>query len=677
MSTFHDSISKFQYKPLDSPDSIRILLLHPSSASPAHLHCDLIQTTISACDQDLFEHYVALSYVWGSTDDLQTILLEGCHFQITRNLSEALHNIRESSRAVRLWVDAVCINQHDNSERNHQVALMGQIYTIARHTIIYLGPSSQDIDAVLQLSAAPKEDINLQERQSWKTPQNPQISLVARELLSRAWFTRIWVFQELVLSRDPWVQCGKSRSKWAAFCRVMFDAEMVDDSNINIPKNPDYIVPERPNSLLEMLRSLQDVRNRRWLQTFERRGFSAHTLVSLVRSRRGLGATDPRDIIYGHMSLAPSLVATPSLMERSPSTRPLHEIEILRKFEDRFNLVTPAYHKSVEEVFMDFAHDVINRCGHLGIFCYKESISPSERRRNLASWAPDWTVHPLKQPQFMTENIWQRDDQSWRNLKYGPHSWIPDSRILLISADRFGTKSPETILEVSQVIPWHVSNILLSESHQKLLEKDLHSSMNTLRKDDSRWGWFCELYEKIYTHYFEMLGGQYLPKLEYGTIPDLLQLLTTSLEIHSYYSVSNFMYLPDLFFAHAFNAKERSILAGRRLASLNSGRTALVPPMAQAGDVMYRLDRRSSFEEKSDCTFVFRSLSREVADNRMREMSVLQIKALDEFRQVFFHGRKSEEYQHCILLGQGRIFGSESIDRKMDWRIHSQLLVVH
>ncbi|PMD43824.1 HET-domain-containing protein, partial [Hyaloscypha variabilis F] len=372
MSTFHDSTSKFQYKPLDSPDSIRILLLHPSSASPANLYCDLIQTTISACDRDLFEHYVALSYVWGSTNDLQTILLERRHFQITRNLSEALHNIRESSRAIRLWVDAICINQQDDSERNQQVALMGKIYSIARHTIIYLGHSTPLIDvafrdaAELEVTLTSDRYIYSEDDQGADAHCETHMKFVAGDLLRRAWFTRIWVFQELVLSRDPWVQCAKSRLKWAAFCNALLDAKVVDGSNFTTPKDPDYIVPERPNSLLEMLRSLQDVRNRHWLQSLEQRRFSAYALVDLVRSRRGLGATDPRDIIFGHISLAPSL------------------------FNNQFNTIMPAYHKSVEEVFMDFAYDVIKQCGHLGIFYYKESLGLSERRSNLASWAPDW-----------------------------------------------------------------------------------------------------------------------------------------------------------------------------------------------------------------------------------------------------------------------------------------------
>jgi hypothetical protein len=186
-----DITPKFRYKPLDSPGSIRIFLLHPAPASSARICCDLIDTTISACDQDLFEHYVALSYVWGSTDDLQNIYLEGHEFKITGNLSEALYNLREEKRATRLWADAICIDQQDDDERNQQVSLMGQIYSIARHTVIYLGHSTPSIDAAFQYAVSPAKDISSEEGERHKSPEELQLQLVARELLDRAWFTRI------------------------------------------------------------------------------------------------------------------------------------------------------------------------------------------------------------------------------------------------------------------------------------------------------------------------------------------------------------------------------------------------------------------------------------------------------------------------------------------------------
>jgi hypothetical protein len=38
-----------------------------------------------------------------------------------------------------LWVDALCINQEDTTERNHQVMQMGAIYEKAKRVVVWLG----------------------------------------------------------------------------------------------------------------------------------------------------------------------------------------------------------------------------------------------------------------------------------------------------------------------------------------------------------------------------------------------------------------------------------------------------------------------------------------------------------------------------------------------------------
>ncbi|KAH8587775.1 hypothetical protein B0O99DRAFT_731908 [Bisporella sp. PMI_857] len=43
--------------------------------------------------------------------------------------------------------------------------------------------------------------------------------VIEEEILARPWFTRVWILQELFLSQDPWLQCGKSRVRWNVFCK--------------------------------------------------------------------------------------------------------------------------------------------------------------------------------------------------------------------------------------------------------------------------------------------------------------------------------------------------------------------------------------------------------------------------------------------------------------------------
>jgi len=40
----------------------------------------------------------------------------------------------------RLWVDALCINQHDLQEKSDQVRMMGEIYRRSWNVMVWVGP---------------------------------------------------------------------------------------------------------------------------------------------------------------------------------------------------------------------------------------------------------------------------------------------------------------------------------------------------------------------------------------------------------------------------------------------------------------------------------------------------------------------------------------------------------
>jgi hypothetical protein len=58
---------------------------------------------------------------------------------IKPNLYEALRHLRKENGVVALWVDALCINQFDDAEKNEQVAKMALIYHKAYNFNIWLG----------------------------------------------------------------------------------------------------------------------------------------------------------------------------------------------------------------------------------------------------------------------------------------------------------------------------------------------------------------------------------------------------------------------------------------------------------------------------------------------------------------------------------------------------------
>jgi len=68
--------------------------------------------------------YNALSYVWGLPSPCRTIMVNGERLRIRENLWYFLWQASIPEGCEYLWIDALCINQDDTSERNHQVRMM-------------------------------------------------------------------------------------------------------------------------------------------------------------------------------------------------------------------------------------------------------------------------------------------------------------------------------------------------------------------------------------------------------------------------------------------------------------------------------------------------------------------------------------------------------------------------
>jgi hypothetical protein len=87
--------------------------------------------------------YAALSYVWGTMAPRpDTIDCSGVALPVSSNCLSALRHLRAKLGAFSIWIDAVCINQIDRSEKAQQIPLMGDIYHHATATYIWLSESS-------------------------------------------------------------------------------------------------------------------------------------------------------------------------------------------------------------------------------------------------------------------------------------------------------------------------------------------------------------------------------------------------------------------------------------------------------------------------------------------------------------------------------------------------------
>ncbi|KFA55156.1 hypothetical protein S40293_09843 [Stachybotrys chartarum IBT 40293] len=138
-----------------------LLTLHPGLYND-EIHIHLAKARLSVPDDELAE-YEALSYAWGHPEMTHTVTVvdgddddcwPGGTLPITGSMDTALRCLRLRHRRRVLWIDALCINQSDVQERNHQVQWMDQVYRKARRVVIFLGAESDaDTRAVAMLTS--------------------------------------------------------------------------------------------------------------------------------------------------------------------------------------------------------------------------------------------------------------------------------------------------------------------------------------------------------------------------------------------------------------------------------------------------------------------------------------------------------------------------------------------
>ncbi|KAL5589317.1 hypothetical protein FOVSG1_011184 [Fusarium oxysporum f. sp. vasinfectum] len=254
-------ISKTSYESLDGT-KIRVLRLYKGHFGDC-LHGEF--ETISLQNQDAEPEepemissdgmeksmsYEAVSYTWakgnGKREKDHAIFIGNRWdiLPITENCFDALQNCRLDDKDRRLWVDAICINQSNISERTHQVGMMRYIYSTASRVLIYLGIGDT--------------------RSGSEITDDPEI------LSSNPYFSRIWVVQEIASAKQALVLYNRKAMHWDFFHG-----------------------------------NLQRLSSKRWMRHFgsPRQIEGADGFLTLLEDTRDCNASDPRDKIFALLGL--------------------------------------------------------------------------------------------------------------------------------------------------------------------------------------------------------------------------------------------------------------------------------------------------------------------------------------------------------------------------------------
>lgn len=411
-------MTTFRYTPL-KPNEVRLL----KPTSDGGLNFELVHKVI-----DTRPRYSALSYTWGEPEPCEAIVLDGQHFTVRQNLHDALQRLtsraRGRSRLIAkgslFWVDALCIDQSNLTERSQEVRMMRQIYEQAQRVFVWLGEpeNTRHSDlaerklkefAKLQRNAQlenhgyhpwwlPKKAPRWQEevyqaeisvlgyrsspafRIFWdgEGSKTQQAWLGIIDMWRKRWWGRTWIFQEATISQKmstfyislPWgsswmnpIQskvlflCGWAQVQWTE----MFSALTVAQQLRSAPDLDTRILEdtcEKPRKLAIL--SVQRLQGQNT------------SFLEFLQTFRVSESQDPRDKVFAPLGLAPGEVT--------------HDIKV-------------DYERPVSDVYMDVVRALIHLPNVALNFLAYAVPQFGHNPHSLPSWVPDWdypvTVLPL------------------------------------------------------------------------------------------------------------------------------------------------------------------------------------------------------------------------------------------------------------------------------------------
>jgi hypothetical protein len=209
----------YRYSPLQHTDSIRILVLHPSSEESDPITCTIQQRRLC----DAYDEYEALSYTWGDPTRRHEICFRNSTRRLTvgTNCHDALRNLRLKHEDRLLWIDAICINQGDLIERAQQVRIMDDVFSSALKVVVYLGEQVPESIALFEELAAADALLRLDGNCDRPRPSDAIIRELG-VLFERPWFKRVWVLQEVCAKEFVQFMYGSATASFAALTELYF-----------------------------------------------------------------------------------------------------------------------------------------------------------------------------------------------------------------------------------------------------------------------------------------------------------------------------------------------------------------------------------------------------------------------------------------------------------------------
>ncbi|RSM17115.1 hypothetical protein CDV31_004008 [Fusarium ambrosium] len=366
--------SPFQYEALDPrKQEIRLLELYPGKPGSK------VITRLFNVSLDERPSFEALSYTWGPPRPTYDIVVNGTMFSVGRNLRKALDDLRHASEPRVIWTDAICINQPDNAEKEHQIKLMQTIYATAQVVCAWLDHNVQPITSVF-------EDLeNLGKGVELDDFHDPSYWYPVADIFRNPYWRRLWIQQELILAPKIQVYCrrdsfdgaqllqfqdkvGVIKREMVQFTGPLSELSRYIDGSTKTSTTPEILGGGILRARESLLKGRQ-VHSEQGLERFKiTRDILGSSLLHLFLQASGLKMTEPRDRVYGVLGLVADIDQDAVWVD--------YQAPVVKIYSQVFSL------------FLDKYHD-------LSFLAFEGNHTPNTTpdREGLPTWMPHVTIN--------------------------------------------------------------------------------------------------------------------------------------------------------------------------------------------------------------------------------------------------------------------------------------------
>ncbi|KAF5594788.1 heterokaryon incompatibility 6 OR allele, partial [Fusarium pseudoanthophilum] len=334
-------------------------------------------------------------------------------------------------------------------------------------------------------------------------------------------------------SQRVWVQCDDLRIRWHHFCEAA-DTKNVVGAMLLDTLSDSIAQQNKPRDATP----LEDMNSRRY-------GAFEAPLSTLLSCRRGIGATDPRDIVFGHLGVVSD-----------------------RDRCDRF--ITVDYDRDLARVSVDAARYFLDATGIESLLLHAMNPSPISAP-GIPSWCPRWS-----RPQVPWETIHKvgnrfgvGDDSLYLSFGGTHHILLSEPPVLAISGFEV------TRIKATSHIFSSCDDEIGAQGESKAMTLELLQDIRSLTKDEAAILDSCKrtgikydeerkkLFRKSFKTWVDAANDQEYPMAERRDVQRITNALTRHLQ-----------------------DPETSQLSGKRLAITSSHLCALVPKESHEGDIV-------------------------------------------------------------------------------------------